>query len=108
MRGERELPDEVQVALYRIAQEALNNVVKHAQASHAAVDLYNEPDRVTLYVRDDGRGFDPNEVKAGRMGLGIMRERAEGIGAQFALQSQPGEGTEISVTWRADTEKPES
>jgi PAS domain S-box-containing protein len=100
VRGERELPDEVQVALYRIAQEALNNVVKHAQASHAAMELYNEPERVTLHVRDDGRGFDPNEAKTGRMGLGIMRERAEGIGAQVTLQSQPGEGTEITVTWR--------
>jgi signal transduction histidine kinase len=108
VRGERELPDEVQVALYRIAQEALNNVVKHAQASHAAVDLFTESHRVTLHVRDDGRGFDPNDVKTGRMGLGIMRERADGIGARVTLQSQPGEGTQVTVTWHDDTEEPES
>jgi PAS domain S-box-containing protein len=97
--GERELPDEVQIAFYRIAQEALNNAVRHAQASHVAMDLYSGPDRVTLCVRDDGRGFDLAEVGSGSMGLGIMRERAAGIGAQFKLHSAPGEGAEITVTW---------
>lgn len=97
--GDRELPDEVQVALYRIAQEALNNVVKHAQADEATVGLSHEADRTVLWIQDDGRGFEPSAVESGGMGLENMNERARGIGAELVLRSQPGEGTEVRVIW---------
>ena len=96
--GERRLPPDVQVALYRIAQEALNNVVKHAKASRAAVTL-RVGDAVRLTVADDGVGFDPGAISADHLGLRIMRERAEAIGAQLSVYSEPDEGTQVSVLW---------
>ncbi|HAE60262.1 MAG TPA: histidine kinase, partial [Anaerolineae bacterium] len=76
--GERKLPADVQVGLYRIAQEALNNVVKHAKASQAVVTL-RCGDTVRLTVADNGAGFDSSTVTADHLGLKIMRERAEAI-----------------------------
>lgn len=96
--GERRLPADVQVGLYRIAQEALNNVVKHAQAGAAIVTL-RQGDPVRLTVADDGVGFDTSTVTADHLGLRIMRERAEAIGARLTISSEPGEGTHISVVW---------
>jgi signal transduction histidine kinase len=85
-KGERKLPAEVQVGLYRIAQEALNNVVKHAKSTQALVNLYCG-DAVRLTVADNGAGFDPATVTADHLGLKIMRERAEAIGSQvYSLQ----------------------
>jgi PAS domain S-box-containing protein len=97
------LPTEIRVGLYRIAQEALNNVVKHARARRVEITLVPiaEGARVQLRIRDDGRGFDAASVPPGRLGLGIMRERADAIGAALALHSQPGAGTEVLVTWPA-------
>lgn len=94
------LPAEVQVGLYRIAQEALNNVVKHAQASQAFVTLRGGA-AVRLTVADNGAGFDPSTVTADHLGLKIMRERADALGAQLSVYSEPGEGTQISVVWQA-------
>ncbi len=96
--GDCNLPGDVQVGLYRIAQEALNNVVKHARASHAVVTLWM-CDSVRLTIADDGTGFDPGTVTADHLGLKIMRERAEAIDAKLSLYSEPGEGTQISVVW---------
>jgi PAS domain S-box-containing protein len=98
--GERKLPPDVQVALYRIAQEALNNVVKYSKASQAAV-LLHLGDQVRLSVTDNGAGFDPASVTADHLGLKIMSERSEAIGAKFSLYSEPGEGTQVTVTWPA-------
>src|SRR5690606_12728034 len=81
--GERRLPPEVQVALYRITQEALNNVAHHSAAEHARVTLLCSDAGVTLRVEDDGRGFDVDRVPPERLGLGIMRERAQAIGARI-------------------------
>ena len=103
IEGDRELPADVTMTLYRIAQEALNNVVKHAEATQVDITLLNEPDRVALHIRDDGRGFDPQAIPAGHMGISIMAERAQKIGADVQIQSQPGRGTEVSVTWPAPT-----
>jgi len=100
--GQRPLPPDVQIALYRIAQEALNNVAKHSGAGEAAVELRFRPEQVELRVRDDGRGFDQASVPPDHLGLGIMRERAAAIGASLAITSRPGEGTEIEVVWRDD------
>lgn len=96
--GECKLPPDVQVALYRIAQEALNNVVKHARASQAIVTL-RLCNPVRLTIADDGAGFDPAAVTADHLGLRIMRERAEAIGAKLSVYSEPGEGTQVSVVW---------
>ena len=100
--GDRPLPDEVQVALYRIAQEALNNVIKHSTATQAKLGLYRTPKQVTLQISDKGRGFDPQQRQnGGRFGLAIMAERAEEIDAEFELKSQPGQGTEVTVVWES-------
>ena len=99
VEGECTLPTTVHVALYRIAQEALNNVVKHAHASQATVGLRSEEERVELCITDDGRGFDPGCVLPDRLGLGIMRERAQAIGATLTIESEPGHGTRVTVVW---------
>ena len=107
VEGQGALPPDVHVALYRIAQETLNNVAKHAEASQATVGLYYAPPpageteggRVELRISDDGRGFDVDQVSSDHLGLGIMRERAEGIGATLTIKSQPGHGAQVVVTW---------
>ncbi len=99
VQGERALPDEVRVALYRIAQEALNNVSKHAEASQVIVELELEPEQVVLDIEDDGRGFDPEAVLPLGFGVRNMADRAKEIGAAFSLQSNPGQGTQIQVVW---------
>ena len=99
VEGERPLPPEVKIALYRIAQEALNNVAKHAGARRAEVRLRCEPGRVEMCVCDDGSGFDLASVPPESLGLGIMRERAEAVGAALEIESRPGEGTQVIVTW---------
>ena len=96
------LPTEVRVAFYRIAQEAINNVAKHSGAATATVSLSppNEPgEGLRLTIQDDGTGFDPAEAETGRLGLGIMRERAEAIGASLTITSAPGQGTTVSAMW---------
>jgi nitrate/nitrite-specific signal transduction histidine kinase len=112
MDGPCHLPSEVHVALYRIAQEALNNVVKHADATQIQLDLLcattpagidrGPRKRVELRVCDDGRGFDPSSVSSDRLGLGIIRERAQAIGATPQIKSQPGCGTQLVVVWKED------
>jgi signal transduction histidine kinase/ligand-binding sensor domain-containing protein len=93
------IPPDVKVALYRIAQEALNNVAKHSGASQATVRLCCGPERVALHVTDDGRGFDVDAIPPDHLGVGIMRERAETIGAELTINSEPERGTEVSVAW---------
>jgi nitrate/nitrite-specific signal transduction histidine kinase len=96
------LTTDVRVALYRIAQEALNNVAKHSGATTATVSLL-AADELTgglrLAIRDDGTGFDPNAAGTAQFGLGIMRERAEAIGAMLTISSAPGQGTTVAVRW---------
>jgi signal transduction histidine kinase len=101
-----QLPPDVHIGLYRIAQEALNNVVKHARASKVTVSLQcqaadngRDAQTVTLRVQDDGRGFDPTTIPAGRLGLQIMQERVHKLVAELTLESQPGAGTRITVVW---------
>ena len=101
-----ELPVNVRVALYRIAQESLNNVVKHARATKVSITLRDccAGNGVILTVRDNGRGFDPQQVPAGRLGLGIIRERAAAIDAKLSITSESGQGTTVKVTWAGDVE----
>ena len=80
-----------------IVQEALNNIAKHSGATEASVVLDWEPEQAKLIIEDNGRGFDPASVPAHRMGLAIMAERADEIGAELAVESSPGQGTKIAV-----------
>jgi signal transduction histidine kinase len=91
----------VKVALYRISQEALNNIVKHAGASCVNLRLVCTSDTILLQVQDDGRGFNPGNVPSNHLGLGIMQERAAAIGARLEIESEVGLGTEIRVLWKA-------
>jgi signal transduction histidine kinase len=111
--GSCDLPADVQVALYRIAQEALNNVVKHARARQVEVSLRcttafpvpssagadGQGARVELSIIDDGIGFDLAGVSREHLGLGIMRERSEAIGASLRIESQAEQGTRVTVLW---------
>ena len=100
-QGACEVPPDVQVMLYRVAQEALNNIAKHAAASEVCVELECDDRAVVLRIRDNGRGFDPSDVPANHWGISIMRERAEAVGATLAVHSAWGRGTEIMVHWCA-------
>jgi protein-histidine pros-kinase len=86
---------EAAVALFRIAQEALNNVLKHAQAKAVRIDVSATDEELVLDVHDDGRGFDPRAARRGRWGMTTMRERAEAAGGQLHIDAIPGQGTRI-------------
>jgi signal transduction histidine kinase len=94
------LPVDVKLVFYRVAQEALTNVAKHAHAACVRLTVAGDADVVTLAVRDDGQGFDPGEMRLGSMGLRTMRERAQEIGAGLAVGSAPAAGTTVTMTWR--------
>lgn len=98
VKGQCSLSPEVQVALYRIAQEALNNAVRHADASQIAIELRCMPEQLSLAVSDNGRGFDPATIPPGHLGLEIMRERAAAIGAEIEIASGINQGTRITVS----------
>ena len=121
VEGQAKLPSDVHIAFYRITQEALNNVAKHARANRVIVRLsYPVEDQaismqikgddqpgetgqsVLLSIRDDGRGFDPDKIPHNRLGLSIMQERAKAIGATLSIESQPGNGTQITVQWKQE------
>jgi PAS domain S-box-containing protein len=91
------LPLEVEEVLYRIAQEALHNVVKHAAARQVELAVDRRGADVVLRIRDDGKGFDAALVPDGHLGLTGMRARADKIGASYVVTSWPGEGTTIEV-----------
>jgi PAS domain S-box-containing protein len=99
MQEQRTLPADVQVALYRLCQEGLNNIAKHAGASRVDIQLKYETGAVELHIRDDGRGFDPDQTPPGHYGLSMMRERATAVGAALSITSQPGSGAEIVIRW---------
>jgi len=98
--GQGVLPAEVQVAIYRVCQEALNNVAKHAAASTVEINLKHEENAIELSIHDDGQGFDPESSTSGHYGLSMMRERAELVGALLTVTSQPDHGTELTLHWR--------
>jgi len=99
LEGDVEPAAEVKLALYRIAQEALNNIVKHAQATEGAITLLMSPGEARLLIRDNGIGFLMERTRADHFGLTIMHERAEEINAELMIDSQPGRGTQIDVLW---------
>jgi signal transduction histidine kinase len=104
------LPPDVHVTFYRVAQEALNNILKHAGATQVTVGLVVSPPAgeqerdtwqgyLTLTIDDDGRGFGQRDLAPDRLGLGIMRERAETVGAGLEVESRPNRGTRVTLTW---------
>lgn len=99
-RGHERLPPEVEVALFRITQEAINNIMKHSAAKNVAIDLQCDGEKCVLRIEDDGKGFDVEEItkveKTGRgVGLFGMKERVTLVGGSCSVQSQPGQGTTI-------------
>lgn len=94
------LPDDAQIAFYRIAQECLNNIEKHARARNATIHLKTGADDITLRINDDGRGFNLADIPSSHLGLHIINERATAIGAILHITSSPGEGTAIQLCWR--------
>jgi len=88
------------LVIYRVAQEALNNVAKHASPNQVKILFHVDPTQISLMVEDDGRGFEINDVQSNHFGIGFMQERADGIGAQIKIISQPGEGTLVHLIIR--------
>lgn len=93
-----EVPVAVQEVLYRVTQEALQNVVKHANASHVGVSLAPCNGEVVLEISDNGRGFELQDRFPGHLGLQSMRERVEAVGGVFGVETAPGQGTIVRVT----------
>jgi signal transduction histidine kinase len=101
---EQRLPPEMEVTIYRIVQEALVNVVRHAQATHADVLVERRMDRVRVIVEDNGHGFDAaTAMYSGRLGLLGMRERADMLGGRLEIDSAPGAGTTVVMEIAYDT-----
>ncbi|NTU79698.1 MAG: AAA family ATPase [Chloroflexales bacterium] len=92
-------PGDVQTVFYRTVQEALNNVWKHAAATTVAVKAISRMDLVEIEVRDDGKGFDPEQFCNGAGAMGVLRERAASIGAELHIVSKPGKGTTVRLSW---------
>ena len=102
MDDEQGLSQEVQVVLYRIAQESLTNILRHAKASHLSLILRQDAEKIVMIIEDDGIGFDPGNpnIRNGERHLGLIsiRERAEILGGTLDVYTAPGEGTSIHVS----------
>ena len=102
-----DFPKTVDLAMFRIAQEALTNIAKHSSADRVEIAIRRRSGRATLSVQDNGVGFDPSRVgstEASGWGLLIMRERAEAVGAQFSLKTKPDAGVNVLVEYGPGTE----
>jgi signal transduction histidine kinase len=95
--GDQRLPPDVETTLYRIVQEALTNVVKHAEARRVSIFLLRRDGAATAVIEDDGRGFDPAAASDGRLGLQGMRERVELHDGRLTVETAPGSGTTLVV-----------
>jgi signal transduction histidine kinase len=93
--GAERLPAEVETALYRIVQESLTNIVKHAHARTISIALTRKPGTVAVVVEDDGQGFDPAGVREGGFGLEGMRERVGLLDGRLQVESSEGAGTTL-------------
>ena len=93
------LPPDVQVLLYRVVQEALNNIVLHASATHVEIHYNSHSEHVALTIQDNGRGFDPQRIEIGHLGLSIMNDRIKSIGGTIEMVSQKDNGTLIKINW---------
>lgn len=103
--GEASLPAPVQIAFYRICQEAFFNIAKHAKASQVSITLHQSETMLDLQIQDDGQGFEPLQKFSGHYGISIMHERAEAVGAILTVTSQPNQGAKISIHWASPARK---
>ena len=103
--GDINLPAGVQIAFYRVCQEALNNIAKHAYASRVDIDLQQAGSEMRLRICDNGKGFDQKQIVSGHYGLQMMQERSDAVGAQLTVISQPGQGTELTLSWEGSAPK---
>ena len=111
VNGEGRLPVDVEEGLFRIAQEALNNIVKHAKTDRATILLNFENDMATLIIEDQGAGFDQTSAKSatGHMGLSSMRERIDSLGGILTIDTSPGKGTRVKIEIRTgNDQKPDA
>jgi len=99
---ERRVHPECQLAVFRVLQETLHNVQKHARATRVEVRVVFHDDRVELSARDDGQGFDPGQGRSGHFGILHMKERARRVGGELAVESRPGEGAEVCLAVPAE------
>ena len=99
INGDCELTHEVKLVFYRVAQEALNNIAKHSGARQVDLRLECQPGQLKLCIKDDGLGFEPDSLPPGHMGIAIMRERANSIGASLEIESQLSQGTTVELDW---------
>jgi signal transduction histidine kinase len=100
--GDPSPPVDVKLAYYRITQEALNNIAKHAKAARVIVDLQVKGDGLLLRIEDDGRGYDLQAESESGLGLKIMQERALKVGARLDIESISGQGTAVQLRWSED------
>jgi signal transduction histidine kinase len=104
--GEEEVPEALKIVIFRILQEAMNNVGKHSKANLVRVALRRTDGQIDMVVEDNGQGFDVEQAKStknGPIGLGLtsMKERAELSGGGFSIESNKGEGTTMRATWQS-------
>lgn len=99
IEGSAVLPTQVQAMFYRVAQESLSNIARHAGATRARVGLVVAAGHAVLTVSDNGRGFDPAQAPPGHLGLQIMSYRAGLVGARLTVSSRPGAGATVTLTW---------
>jgi signal transduction histidine kinase len=99
IEGESTLPEDITIVFYRIAQEALRNIAKYAEAEEVHLSLLQDEDGVQLVVKDNGLGFEPDKVPPGHHGLSIMQERVDRIRGDLVIDSQPNQGTQIQASW---------
>ncbi|MFN8420919.1 MAG: PAS domain S-box protein [Anaerolineae bacterium] len=92
-------PAEIQTMYYRVAQEAINNIIRHSKAKQGWLELRDSGDGLELEVRDNGKGFDPALIPADHFGVRIMHERAAAAAAKLQIESTPGIGTTIRLVW---------
>jgi len=100
IQGGCELTHEVKLVFYRVAQEALNDIAKHSGARQVDIHLECKANQMILKINDDGLGFDPAAITPDHLGMVIMRERANSIGACLKVDSQVGQGTTVELDWR--------
>ena len=103
INGEYKFPPKIELGYYRIAQEALNNIIKHSYATKANLVLKVFPEKLYMDITDDGHGFDVKKNSSTKLGLAIIRERAKLMGAQISIDSSPGKGTRITVIYNKKT-----
>lgn len=99
INGDVQFPSDIKIAFYRITQEALNNIAKHANASQVNIDLFEDGNGIHLAIKDNGVGMDIDHIPTNHLGLGIMKERAQNINAILEISSTAMTGTTIELSW---------